>query len=98
MSKELFGEASKCRNKKHEARRKKKMEGNPLILEMGVWKTFPPPTPHHQESIESIESIKVKKLRHKCSKKMSICKICELLKLWQDKYFPKSPPPSDWST
>ena len=62
MSKELFGEASNFRNKKHEARRKKKMEGNPLILEMGVWKTLPPPpTPHHQENIESNESIEVKK-------------------------------------
>ena len=47
MSKELFGEASNFRNKKHEARRKKKIEreklkGNLLILEMGVWKMSPP--------------------------------------------------------
>ena len=47
MSKELFGEASKCRNKKQEAKRKKEIYtgkiGNLLILEMGTWKTFPPP-------------------------------------------------------
>ena len=46
MSKELFGEASKYRNKKQEARRKlnwKNWKGNLLILQMGVWKTLPLP-------------------------------------------------------
>jgi len=48
ISQELFGETSKCRKKKQEARRKKKMEQknlkvNLLILEMGAWKTSPLP-------------------------------------------------------
>ena len=52
MSNELFGEASKCRNKKQEARRKKKiehekLEGNLLTLEMGAWKTPPPKRKYH---------------------------------------------------
>ena len=45
ISKELFGEALTCRNKKQEARRKRKFNRkngkvNLLILEMGAWKTF----------------------------------------------------------
>jgi len=45
---ELFGEASKCRNKKQETRRniklnRKNWKGNLLILKMGARKTSPPP-------------------------------------------------------
>ena len=56
MSKELFGEASNCSNKKHEARKERKLNrknwrGNLLILEMGAWKTFPLPTVKGGETI-----------------------------------------------
>jgi len=47
MSKDFLGEASKCRNKKQEEKRKLNWEnwkGNLLILEMGAWKMFPPPS------------------------------------------------------
>ena len=62
MSKEVFGEASKFRNKKQEARRKKK------ILDLRDWgmeavpprrgggETIPPPPPHPrpQENIRKV--------------------------------------------
>jgi len=48
MSKELFGEASKCRIKKQEARRKKKiekekLEGKSLDIRDGGLEDVPPP-------------------------------------------------------
>jgi len=48
MSKEQFGEASKCRNKKQEARRKKKieqekLEGKSLDIGDGGLEAVPPP-------------------------------------------------------
>ena len=48
MSKELFGKALKCKNKKQEARRKrenwtkKKWKQNLLTVEMGALKMSPP--------------------------------------------------------
>ena len=56
MSKEQFGEASKCRNKKQEARRKKKieqekLEGKSLDIGDGGLEAVPPPS---QENIRKL--------------------------------------------